>query len=160
MIRANMSEAKALASGATSTRGVDVCPDDVVTSKNLSESVAFAKSLAEKTGAVVAITGAIDIIADTERVFVVRNGSPLQGRITGAGCMLSCLCSAFLIANPDHVLEATLAAVVTMGVAGQIAADRMGELDGNGSFRTYLLDALFCIEGLTLEEEALIEEYQ
>ncbi len=158
VVRANMSEAKALVSGAARTRGVDVCPDDIVTTKNLSASVAFARDFARKIDAIVAITGAIDIVADANRAFAVRNGTPLQGKITGAGCMLSCLCSAFVVANPHISFEATLAAVVSMGVAGQIAAARMGEFDGNGTFRTYLLDALYLMDGRTLEVEALVEE--
>lgn len=158
VVRANMSEAKALVSGAARTRGVDVCPDDIVTTENLSASVAFARDFARKIDAIVAITGAIDIVADANHAFAVRNGTSLQGKITGAGCMLSCLCSAFVVANPHASFEATLAAVVFMGVAGQVAAARMGEFDGNGMFRAYLLDALYLMDGRTLEAEALVEE--
>ena len=111
-----------------------------------------------KTGAVVAVTGAIDIVADAEGAYAVRNGSPLMGRITGAGCMLSCVCAAFATANPDALLDATVAAVVGMGLAGQIAQGRMGGYDGNGSFRTYLLDALYNLDGDALEAGARVEE--
>lgn len=86
-------------------------------------------------------------MADAEGAYAVRNGSPLMGRITGAGCMLSCVCAAFATANPDALLDATVAAVVGMGLAGQIAQGRMGGYDGNGSFRTYLLDALYNLDG-------------
>lgn len=158
VIRGNMSEAKALAGGASTTRGVDVCPDDAVTEENLAEGAAFARSLAERTGAVVAITGAIDIVADASRAFAIRNGSPLQGRITGAGCMLSCLCTAFAVANADDLLMATVAAVCAMGMAGQVAQARMSAADGNGSFRTYLLDALYTMDGDALAAGALVEE--
>lgn len=158
IIRGNMSEAKALAGGASTTRGVDVCPDDAVTEANVAASAAFARSLAGRTGAVVAITGAIDIVADARRAVAIRNGSPLQGRITGAGCMLSCLCAAFAVANPDDLFSATVAAVCAMGLAGQVAEARMGTADGNGSFRTYLLDALYTLEGDALAAGALVEE--
>lgn len=157
IVRANMSEVKALASGATSTRGVDVCPDDVVTDENLHESAEFAKEFAAKTNTVVAITGAIDIVADASRAFAIRNGSALQGRITGAGCMLSCITGAFAVAN-DDMLAAALGAVCTMGVAGNIAEARMEPADGNASFRTYLIDALFTMDGETLASHARIEE--
>lgn len=157
VIRANMSEAKALASGAATTRGVDVCPDDVVTEENLVVSAAFARDFAAKTGAIVAITGAIDIVADANHAYAIRNGSALMGRITGAGCMLSCVCTAFAVANPDSLLEAMVAAVASVGLAGQRAQGRMGGMDGNGSFRTYLLDALFCLDGEGLEAGARVE---
>lgn len=157
VIRGNMSEVKALAGGAATTRGVDVCPDDAVTEDNLAASVAFARDFAAKTGAVVAITGAIDIVADAERAYAIRNGSPLMGRITGAGCMLSCLCTAYAVANPAASLNAVVAAVAGMGLAGQIAQGRMSGYDGNGSFRTYLLDALYNLDGDALEQGARVE---
>ena len=158
VIRGNMSEAKALAGGAAATRGVDVCPDDAVSEENLATSAAFVCDLAARTGAIVAVTGAIDIVSDGSRAYAVRNGNPLMGRITGAGCMLSCVCAAFAVANPDAPLEAAVAAVAAMGLAGQVAQGRMGGMDGNGSFRTYVLDALYRLDGDALEAGALVEE--
>ena len=158
VIRGNMSEMKALAGAAASTRGVDVNPDDAVTDENVAASAAFAKSLASKTGAVVAITGAIDIVADAARAFAIRNGSPIMGRITGAGCMLTCVVAAYSVANVDALLEGVVAAVASMGVAGENAAARMQPVDGNASFRTYLIDALYNLDGDSLDAMARIEE--
>ena len=158
VVRGNMSEVKALAGAAAATRGVDANPNDAVTEENLAESAAFVRVLAAKTNAIVAVTGAIDGVADAERAFAVRNGTPLMGRITGAGCMLSCLVAAFVAANPDAPLEATTAAVTAMGLAGQTAQKRMGGFDGNGSFRTYVLDALYRMDGEALEAGAQVEE--
>ena len=158
VVRGNMSEVKALAGASAATRGVDVNPDDVVTEENLAASAAFARDLAARSGAVVAVTGAIDIVADADRAFAIRNGSPLMGRITGAGCMLTCVCAAFAVANPQALLESQVAAVAGMGLAGQQAAGRMGGMDGNGSFRTYLLDALYRLNGDALEAGAKVEE--
>ena len=158
VVRGNMSEVKALAGAAAATRGVDANPNDAVTEENLAESAAFVRVLAAKTNASVAVTGAIDVVADAERAFAVRNGTPLMGRITGAGCMLSCLVAAFVAANPDAPLEATTAAVTAMGLAGQTAQKRMGGFDGNGSFRTYVLDALYRMDGEALEAGAQVEE--
>ena len=53
------------------------------------DSVAFAKEFAARTGAVVAITGAIDIVADREKAYCIRNGHPMMSAITGTGCQLS-----------------------------------------------------------------------
>ena len=61
VIRGNISEIKTLASGAGTTKGVDADVADKVTEENLDSAVAFAKAFAARTGAVVAITGAIDI---------------------------------------------------------------------------------------------------
>ena len=158
VVRANMSEMKSLAGAAAATRGVDANPDDAVTDANLAESAAFACSLAARTGAVIAITGAIDIVADAEHAYAIRNGVPMMGRITGAGCMLTCIVAAYAVANPDMPTEAVVAAIACEGLAGQVAAQRMGEGDGNGSFRTYLLDALFNMDGDALEQGALVEQ--
>lgn len=158
VIRGNMSEVKALAGASAATRGVDVNPDDVVTEENLRSSAQFACRLAAKTGAIVAITGAIDIVADAHAAYAIRNGSPIMGRITGAGCMLSCLVAAFIVASEEEArLEAAVAAVSAMGLAGQLAAARMSSEDGNGSFRNYVLDALYHLTGEGLEQGALVE---
>ena len=158
VIRANMSEVKALAGAAAATRGVDVNPDDVVTEENLSASAAFVKQVAAKTGAVMAVTGAIDIVADAGQAFAIRNGSPIMGKITGAGCMLSCIVAAYAVANHDALLESVVAAVANMGIAGEIAETRMQPVDGNASFRTYLIDALYNMNGQALEAVARVEE--
>ncbi len=158
VVRGNMSEMKALAGAAAATRGVDANPDDAVTPENLQESAAFAKALAAKAGAIVAITGAIDIIADAERAFAVFNGSPIMGKITGAGCMLTCVVAAYAVANPNARLEGVVAAIANMGVAGEIAATRMQPVDGNASFCTYLIDALYNMNGQALEAVARVEE--
>ena len=86
VIRGNMSEVKAVAGAASSTRGVDVNPDDVVTDENLAESAAFARELAAKLDAIVAMTGAIDIVASADRAVAIRNGVALMGKMTGAAC--------------------------------------------------------------------------
>lgn len=157
VVRGNMSEIKALAGGSASTRGVDVCDDDVVTRESMAEAAAFAREFAQSAGVVVAITGAIDIIADAHRAVALFNGSPLQGRITGAGCMLSSITGAFVAAGEDPYY-ATVAAVASMGLAGEQAQARMGDLDGNGSYRTYLLDALFNLTGEALAQGIRFEE--
>ncbi len=51
--------------------------------------VEFAKSFSKETGSIIAITGAIDLVADAERCFVIRNGRAEMGKITGTGCQLS-----------------------------------------------------------------------
>ncbi|MDD5800713.1 MAG: hydroxyethylthiazole kinase [Coriobacteriales bacterium] len=143
VVRGNMSEIKALAGAAASTRGVDVSPDDKVSEQNLGRSAEFVRQAASKLGCILAVTGAIDLISDGTRVVAVRNGAPLMGCITGSGCMLSATTTSFLAANTDDPFGATVASVVSMGAAGEVAASRMRPLDGNGSFRTYLLDALY-----------------
>ena len=158
VVRGNMSEIKTIAGAAAATRGVDVNPDDAVTEENLAASAAFARELATKLGCIVAVTGAIDIVAGPERAATIRNGVATMGKITGTGCMLTCVTAAYAVANPDDIFDATVAAVAGHGLAGEIAAARMGAQDGNGSFRTYLLDAICNMDAATLAAGAKVEE--
>ena len=45
-----------------------------------------------------------------------------------------------------------------MGVAGEMAATRMQPVDGNASLRTYIIDALYNMNGEALEAIARVEE--
>ena len=142
VIRGNISEIKTLASGSGTTKGVDADVADKVTEENLDEMVAFAKAFAKKTGAVIAITGAIDIVADGEKAYCICNGHPMMSTVTGTGCQLSAMTAAFVTANPDHPVEAAAAAVAAMGYAGEVAYGRLSELDGNATYRNYIIDAI------------------
>ncbi|MBR0379844.1 MAG: hydroxyethylthiazole kinase [Mogibacterium sp.] len=156
-IRGNISEIKTLASGSGTTKGVDADVADAVTEDTLDSSAAFAKKLAAKTGVVIAVTGAIDLVADADRCFVIRNGRPEMGRITGTGCQLSGMMTAFLAANPDAKLEAAAAAVCAMGLAGEIGWSRMQDGDGNSTYRNRIIDAIYNMDAKTLEEGAKYE---
>ena len=157
VIRGNISEIKTLASGAGTTKGVDADVADKVTEENLDSAVAFAKTFAARTGAVVAITGAIDIVADAHKAYCIRNGHPMMSSITGTGCQLSALTAAFVTANPDQPLEAAAAAVCAMGLAGEIAHSRLSSLDGNSTYRNYIIDAVYNMTPAQLEEGATYE---
>lgn len=157
VIRGNISEIKTLSSGSGTTKGVDADIADKVTEENLDSAVAFAKEIADRFGAVIAITGAIDIVADSKRAFCIRNGHPMMASVTGTGCQLSALTTAFVVANPDKPLEATAAAVCAMGLCGEIAHNRLTEQDGNSSYRNYIIDAMYRLTPDKLEEGAKYE---
>ncbi len=154
VIRGNISEIKTLALGSGTTKGVDADVADRVTDETLDGAVAFVKSFAEDTGCVVAVTGAIDLVSDAEKCFVIRNGRPEMGSITGTGCQLSGLTAAFITANPDNVLEATAAAVCAMGLAGEIGWSYMREGEGNSSYRNHIIDAIYNMDAATLNKGA------
>lgn len=156
-VRGNISEIKTLASGSGTTKGVDADAADKVTEDNLDEVISFAKAFSKSTGAVVAITGAIDIVADAEKAYCIRNGHPMMSTITGTGCQLSAMTSAFIVANQKNPLEAVVAAVCAMGYAGELAYDRLSEKDGNSTYRNYIIDAIFNMTGEQLEKGAKYE---
>ena len=142
---------------AGTTKGVDADVSDAVTEENLDNAVAFVKDYAKKSGCVIAITGAIDLVSDGEKCYVIRNGRPEMSKITGTGCQLSGMTTAFIVANPDNVLEATAAAVCTMGLAGEIAFANMAETDGNSTYRNRIIDAIYNMDAETLEKGAKYE---
>ena len=157
VIRGNISEIKALASGSSSTKGVDADVTDKVTEENLDDVVAFAKAFSEKTGAVIAITGVIDIVADSEKAYCIRNGHPMMSSVTGTGCQLSAMTAAFVTANPGYPLEAASAAVSAMGYAGEIAYGRLSDMDGNATYRNHIIDAIYNMTPEMLEKGAKYE---
>lgn len=159
VIRGNISEIKTLALGSGTTKGVDADVADAVTEETLDTAVKFAKDLAVRTGAVIAVTGAIDLVADGHKCYVIRNGRPEMGRITGTGCQLSGMMTAFLVANPgkDTLVDAAAAAVCAMGLAGEIGWDRMQEGEGNATYRNRIIDAIYHMDGETLDKGAKYE---
>jgi hydroxyethylthiazole kinase len=156
-VRGNISEIKSLAVGAGTTKGVDADAADRVTEENLPVSVRFVKEVAAGLGCVAAVTGAIDLVSDGKRCFVIRNGRPEMSGITGTGCQLSALTAAYITANPDRPLEAAAAAVCLMGLAGETGWGRMLPGDGNSTYRNRIIDAVCNMTADDLEAGARYE---
>ena len=157
VIRGNISEIKTLALGSGTTKGVDADVADAVTEDTLDQAVAFVKNFAKSTGSIVAVTGAIDLVSDSEKCYVIRNGRPEMGKITGTGCQLSGMMTAFIVANPGNELEAAAAAVCTMGLAGETGWSNMQKGDGNSTYRNRIIDAIYNMDKDTLDEGAKYE---
>ena len=158
VIRGNISEIKTLALGSTTTRGVDAAEADKVTEGNLDQVVAWAKALAEKTEAVIVITGAIDIAADREKAYIIRNGHPMMAAITGSGCMLSVYMGAAVCAKPEERTEACAQCLCAMGIAGERAYTKLQKMGGgNSTYRDLLIDEVYKMTDAVLEQEARYE---
>ena len=157
VIRGNISEVKTLALGSGTTKGVDADVADIVTEDNLDSMIGFAKAFSKKAGAVIAITGAIDLVADSKKCYVIRNGNSLMSRITGTGCMLSGLATAYAVANPDNITEAVTASVCLMGLAGEIGVSNMEYGEGNSSLRNHIIDAICNMDADKLKKGAKYE---
>lgn len=157
VIRGNISEIKTLAYGSGSTKGVDADVADAVTEDTLDNAVAFVKKLAAETKTIIAVTGAIDLVSDSEKCYVIRNGRPEMGKITGTGCQLSGMMTAYVTANPDSKLEAAAAAVMVMGLAGEIGYSHLKPYEGNSTYRNRIIDAVYNMDGDTLKNGAKYE---
>ena len=149
-IRGNATEIATLVRGTAAHRGVDADEQNDATEAN-------ARQLARETGAVVIVTGDTDIVTDGSTLYRVHNGHPMMRTVTGAGCQLSALVGAYITTNADKPLQAALAAVCAMGLCGEIAHRRLSHLDGNASYRNYILDAIFNLTPEALEEGANYE---
>ena len=131
-IRGNASEILALAGGHSGGRGVD-STDDVHT------ALPAARVLAQRTGAIVAITGEHDYITDGENSWSVAGGGQLMTRVVGTGCALSAVVAA-CCSLPGSRLDNVAAACQFMKLAGQQA---ISESRGPGSFIPAFIDALY-----------------
>lgn len=98
--------------------------------------------LAGATGAVVAVTGAVDYVTDGHAAFEIPFGHPLMGRITGTGCGATAAVACFA-ALGGRLVERTAGALAAYGAAGSIAARRA---EGPGTFVPFFLDALASLD--------------
>jgi hydroxyethylthiazole kinase len=80
-----------------------------------------------------------------------------MSRITGTGCQLSGIVTAYAIANLDDKTEAVAAAVCTMGLAGEIGVSNMVDGDGNSTLRNRIIDAIYNMNEDTLNKGAKYE---
>ncbi|MEV0598632.1 hydroxyethylthiazole kinase [Streptomyces sp. NPDC050315] len=149
IVRGNASEIIALAGTGGGGRGVDATDE-------VESAAGAAGTLARATGAVVTVSGPVDLLTDGARTVRVANGDPLLTRVTGGGCALGAVLAAFA---PPHSapdgdrLAAAVAAVTVYTVAAEVAAERSG---GPGSFAAAFLDALYGLDEDTLDKRAAI----
>lgn len=138
VIRANPSEVLALAgtTGGPAARGVDA-------TQGPEAALDAGRELAERTGAVVAISGPVDhIVAPGGDVVLVPGGDALLTRVTGTGCALGGLVAAMLAVAPSP-LRAAVAAHAVLAAAAERASS---SARGPGTFAVGLLDELSRIE--------------
>lgn len=106
------------------------------------DAVDAAKRLAEASGSIVAVSGAVDIITDGKRVVAVHNGVPMMQKITATGCAVTALIAAFVAVDPLHAFEATASALSVFGIAGEMGMD---VANGPASLRMQMIDSLYGI---------------
>jgi hydroxyethylthiazole kinase len=113
---------------------------------------AAVRDFAVQTISTMVVTGETDIVTDGKRLVRIQNGHPLMDRVTAMGCAATAIAAAFRSVEPD-ALVAAAAALVAVGVAGEIAATTAG---GPGSFAVEIVDALYGLDAETLRERAKI----
>ncbi|OCP37482.1 hydroxyethylthiazole kinase [Ensifer sp. LC163] len=83
-------------------------------------------------------TGPIDELTLDRHTIRVENGHPLMAQVTGTGCLSGALIAAYMAVEPDR-LKAATGALLTSGIAAEIAAERSS---GPGTFEVAFRDAL------------------
>jgi hydroxyethylthiazole kinase len=157
-IRGNLSEIKTLYGAKSVTKGVDASETMEEGNNVLSEAKNIAMDFAKSLNTVVAITGATDIITDGNTLYTVENGHSMMSKVTGTGCMCSSLIGSYLGSGRDNLL-AVLAGIVTMGIAGEIAYERLNrEYEGTGTLKVNILDAVFNISEEIIIKRSKINE--
>lgn len=150
-IRGNASEILALAGAGAGGRGVDA-------SDGTDAAADAAAHLAASHGAVVAVSGPVDLITDGVRTARVANGDAVLTRVTGGGCALGAITAAFLAVartTGDDAFEATVAATAVYTVAAELAArDAAARPVGPGTFAVRFLDALASVDADDLRARA------
>ena len=99
------------------------------------------RKISQKINSVVVATGKEDFVTDGKKVYVIRNGDEMLGRITASGCMLGSVIASFMAVQRDY-LVAAIEGLACYNVAGELAAERS---NGSGSFRQNLIDEVFNI---------------
>jgi hydroxyethylthiazole kinase len=101
---------------------------------------------AASSSAIKITTGAVDTVKFGAAIVRIANGHPWMAKVTGLGCAAGALIAACAAVEKDPVIAAT-AALVAVGIAGEIAAERS---HGPGSFAVCLIDAAASLDATTI----------
>ncbi|HSL86779.1 MAG TPA: hydroxyethylthiazole kinase [Bacteroidales bacterium] len=134
ILKGNLGEIKYILGYETQNKGIDSFEDERGAEKYCTE-------LAEKLGCVVVMTGKTDIITDGRRIARISNGNARLKKICGAGSSVASIMATYSGLTQDYFLSAVLGAAV-MGVASEVAEERMTESDGIRTFKTLVHDAV------------------
>jgi len=158
VIRGNLSEIKTIYGIDTVTRGVDASESFAAGSDEFTKEKEMSRKFANKFGTVVAITGVVDVITDGKTLYTVSNGHKMMSRVTGTGCMCTAVIGCYLGAG-DNNLIAALSGVVSMGIAGETAFERLDKKnEGSGTFRVKMIDAIYNLKETEINKRSKINE--
>lgn len=148
VVRGNASEVMALAGLAGGGRGVDSGAESQAARE-------AGRSLAQRTGGAVLVTGQVDYIFGGGREAAVSNGHPLLTRVTGVGCAMGAI-NAACAAVASSPFDACVATAVILGIAGERAAMQTPR---PGSFQIALIDALDLIDANAIRTHGRVSSH-
>ena len=148
VIKGNLAEVKACLGVETTSKGVDSNEDE-------SDADQYVVALARKYNCVVAMTGVVDIISDGKRVVKIMNGTPSLPKVIGTGCTIGALVGTFSGVADDYFYSA-MTGVIIMGIAGEIADQKVDSKLGYYTYKHHLLDTLSVLTNEQVKEGANI----
>lgn len=147
IIKGNSSELKALSGLKSHAKGVDAGEQDRIHEDTLEEHIAALHQLSIDTGAVIACTGAIDIVTNGTTAAILKNGCESMSLLTGTGCMLGAITAGFLSAGDPFA--AAILAISYLNICGELAQEGQ---PGPASFFLRFMDFLYLITDQQLED--------
>ncbi|QEA59444.1 hydroxyethylthiazole kinase [Leuconostoc koreense] len=138
VIRGNAAEIAWFADMHFASQGIDA------TGKG--DVIEIAQRAARKTGAVIALSGACDVVSDGQYTEILDINVKQLSTIVGTGDALSSLIGAFIA--DDLKVSNVMHAMATFKLAGQKAAAKTNQ---PGSFTNQLLDELFVIDNIAIQ---------
>lgn len=147
VIKGNYSEIQALYQDSYHAPGVDADSD-----LNASTIDYAAISLAKSLGTIILASGKTDIVTDGNYLYHIHNGTSQLSQVTGTGCLLGALCTAYLSAKVG--LEAVITGCSVLGICGELARTDKG----TGTFLYNLMDALSTLTDADIEQNIKVEE--
>ncbi|MCH5194647.1 MAG: hydroxyethylthiazole kinase [Oscillospiraceae bacterium] len=153
VIKGNQSEIFAVCGLEHHAKGID--------SEDSADIKAAAKAVSEASkrfGTVTMMSGKTDLISDGDRMIAVENGSELMPYVTGMGCVLGVLTGSFLsITNP---FDSAVSAAVTLGLAGEYAAEEYKKNRSLSRFHGGIIDGLFAMDKNFFTENSRYYKYE
>ena len=145
VVKGNVAEIKYICGLDVKGKGVDSLDDG-------EDIIQIVKKAAKRLECVVVATGVNDYISDGKNVLRIENGTAKLKGITGTGCMTGSLIGSFL-GTGENRLEATVMAMLVMGIAGELADKGDTPL---GTFKIKLMDNIYKLNKKLLEENSRI----
>ncbi len=162
IIRGNPSEICALVANHSSTKGVDsgisgeearaILTGHGRPDRNVTALPSGSAALLASASALV-VSGKTDMILGQDKMVKIANGAELMGAVTGTGCMLSAICSAFY-AVAENGFDAAVAGVAVAGIAGELAASQVA---GPGFFLPHFIDSLYTLSQAQIHQHLRAE---
>lgn len=146
VIKGNASEINYLINNKSNSSGCDVSKDDEINEDNV--NVDKFMNFCKIYKCILVVSGKFDLVCDESRAVLLNNGSKLQSKITGAGCMLGNILAVFVGANTDK-FNAVITGISAFNISAEIAETKAC---GTSSFRMHLIDELSKIDGITIEK--------